>query len=149
MAETTIDWYRTTIPKENPEAAYTEERPGGWIQSGSFLLVCAVLTDAAVYFFWQRWWIPIVLACYVHAVFVNMMSISAAVHKLSHGTPFRTNPVNEFWADCVPPSIHALRPCKLLSASRVRVPARREATAPATSLGSPRLDQGYHKQKLS
>ncbi len=97
MAERTIDWYRTPIPKETLRQLTQKSDLRGWLQSGSFLVIYAALTALAVYFFLQRWWIPMVLACYLHALFVNMMSISAAVHELSHGTPFRTKPVNEFF----------------------------------------------------
>ena len=38
-----------------------------------------------------------VIVCYVQSLFMNMMSMSAAVHELSHGTPFKSRPVNEFF----------------------------------------------------
>ena len=64
---------------------------------GSFLVIYAALTALTVYSFSMRWWVLMVVACYAHALFLNMMSMAAAVHELSHGTPFRTKAVNEFF----------------------------------------------------
>jgi len=97
MAQTTIDWYRTPIPKETLRELTERSDLRGWTQCASFLLVYAALTAMTVVFFLQGWWVPMILACYLHSLFLNMMSISAAVHELSHGTPFRTKPVNEFF----------------------------------------------------
>jgi fatty acid desaturase len=97
MAGTTIDWYRTPIDKEKLRQLTQKSNFRGWIQSGSFLLIYAVLTALTVYFFNMRWWVLMVIACYLHSLFVNMMGMSAAVHELSHGTPFKTKPVNEFF----------------------------------------------------
>ena len=97
MAGTTINWYRTPVDKETLRQLTQRSNLRGWLQSGSFLLVYAALTALAVYFFLQRWWVPMVVACYLHSLFVNMMSISAATHELSHGTPFKTKPANEFF----------------------------------------------------
>jgi fatty acid desaturase len=97
MAAPTIDWYRTPIDKETLRQLTQRSDLRGWIQSGSFLLIYAALTTLTVYTFSMRWWVLMVIACYAHALFLNMMSMAAAVHELSHGTPFRTKPVNEFF----------------------------------------------------
>ena len=97
MAGTTIDWYRTPIDKEKLRQLTQKSNLRGWIQSGSFLLIYAALTALTVYFFSMRWWVLMVIACYLHSLFVNMMGMSAAVHELSHGTPFKTKAVNEFF----------------------------------------------------
>jgi fatty acid desaturase len=97
MAEATIDWYRTPIDKETLRQLTKRSDLRGLIQSGTFLLIYAALTALAVYFFSIRWWILMVVFCYLHSLFVNMMSISAAVHELSHGTPFKTKWMNEFF----------------------------------------------------
>jgi len=97
MTTTTIDWYRITIEKETLRQLTARRDLRGWIQSGSFLLIWVVLTALAVYFFLQRWWLLMVAACYVHALFVNMISMAAAVHELSHGTPFKSKAPNEFF----------------------------------------------------
>ena len=90
-----INWYRTPIDKETLRKLTQRSDLRGLIQSGSFLLIYAALTAIVIYFFSMRWWIPMVIACYLHSLFVNMMGMSAAVHELSHGTPFRTKWVNE------------------------------------------------------
>ena len=64
MAATTIDWYRTPIDKETLRQLTQRSDLRGWLQSGSFLLIYAALTALAVYFFLQRWWVPMVVACY-------------------------------------------------------------------------------------
>jgi fatty acid desaturase len=97
MAAPTIDWYRTPIPKETLRQLTQRSDLRGWLQAGSFLLIYVVLTALAVYFFEARLWVLMVVACYLHSLFVNMVSMSAAVHELSHGTPFRTKPINEFF----------------------------------------------------
>ncbi len=97
MAEASINWYRTPMDKETLRQLTARNDLRGWIQSGSFLLIYAALTALAIYFFSVRWWIPMIVACYLHSLFVNMMGISAAVHELSHGTPFKTKAVNEFF----------------------------------------------------
>jgi fatty acid desaturase len=97
MAAAPIDWYRTPIDKETLRQLTQRSDARGWLQAGSFLLIYAALTACTVYFFTMRWWLPMATACYVHALFLNMMSMAAAVHELSHGTAFRTKPVNEFF----------------------------------------------------
>ena len=95
MAEASINWYRSPIEKETLRNLTKRSDLRGWIQAGSFLVIYAALTGLAIFFFSMRWWAPMVIVCYLHSLFVNMMGISAAVHELSHGTPFKTKWVNE------------------------------------------------------
>jgi fatty acid desaturase len=97
MEPATINWYRTPIAKETLRELTQKSNLRGWLQAGSTLLVWLVLSAAAVYFFMVRLWVPMVVLCYVQSLFMNMMSMSAAVHELSHGTPFKSKPVNEFF----------------------------------------------------
>ncbi len=97
MAGQSINWYR--IPMERDTLRQLTERSNlrGWLQAGSFFLIFVVLTALAILFYELRLWVLMVVACYLHAAFLNMVSMAAAVHELSHGTPFKSKPVNEFF----------------------------------------------------
>jgi fatty acid desaturase len=97
MASEAINWYRTPIPREKLRELTQKSDLHGWLQAGSFLLAWLVLTAAAFYCFWVRLWVPMAILCYVQSAFMNMMSMSAAVHELSHGTPFKTKWLNELF----------------------------------------------------
>ena len=94
---TTIDWYRAPVDKERLRELTKRSDLRGWLQAGSFLLIYIALTAAVVFFFTRRLWVPMGVACYAHALFLGMMSMAAAVHELSHGTPFRTRAINELF----------------------------------------------------
>ena len=95
MAATPIDWYRIPLDRDTLRKFTEKSDLKGWLQAGSFLLVYLATTALALYFFLERWWIPMVVVCYLHAMFQQMIGMSAAVHELSHGTPFKTKAVNE------------------------------------------------------
>jgi fatty acid desaturase len=97
MEPAAIDWYRVPVDREALRRFTRKSDRKGWLQSGSFLLIFAGTTAAAYYFFSVRLWIPMVLVCYVHAVFHQMVGMSAAVHELSHGTVFKSKAPNEFF----------------------------------------------------
>ena len=97
MAAAPIDWYRIPLDKETLRKFTQKSDLKGWLQAGSFLLVFLVTTGLALYFFLRRWWIPMAAVCYVHAMFQQMIGMSAAVHELSHGTPFKTRALNEIF----------------------------------------------------
>ncbi len=97
MATTTIDWYRIPVDKETLRKLTQKSNLHGWLQAGSFLLIFIVTTCLAFYFFWKRLWVPMVIVCYVHSLFQQMIGMSAAVHELSHGTPFKNKAANEFF----------------------------------------------------
>ena len=97
MAQTTIDWYRIPIERDTLRQLTRKSDLRGWLQAGSFLLIYVVLTALAIFFFEMRLWLLMVVACYVHALFLNMMSMAAAAHELSHGTVFKTKPLNDFF----------------------------------------------------
>ncbi len=97
MAQTTIDWYRVPIDRETLRGLTRKSDVRGWLHAGSFLLIYVVLTALCMSFFEMRLWALMVVTCYIHALFLNMMSMAAAVHELSHGTVFKSKPVNEFF----------------------------------------------------
>jgi fatty acid desaturase len=95
MEATTIDWYRTPVDKEVLKRLTRKSDLRGLLQAGSFLLVVAGTTTAAVALFARGLWIPLLIVCYLHSVFFNFLSMAAAVHELSHGTVFRSRVLNE------------------------------------------------------
>ena len=92
-----INWYRTRVDKETLKRFTRKSNARGWLQSGSFLLIYAATAAVSFYFFRMRMWVPMVIACYMHALFLSMISMAAAVHELSHGTVFESKRVNEFF----------------------------------------------------
>jgi fatty acid desaturase len=92
-----INWYRTPVEKDTLRQLTQKNDVRGWLQAGSFLLIFLCTTALAFYFFWIRLWVPMVIVCYLHSLFQQMMGMAAAVHELSHGTAFKSKRVNEFF----------------------------------------------------
>ena len=97
MAAVPIDWYRVPLEKETLRKFTEKSDVRGWLQAGSFLLIFLATTGLALWFFLEKWWVPMIVACYVHSFFEQMIGMSAAVHELSHGTSFKSKGVNEFF----------------------------------------------------
>jgi len=97
MDSTSIDWYRVPIDAATLKGFTRKSDLRGFLQAGSFLLIFAATTATACSFFRARMWIPMALVCYLHSLFLNFLGMAAAVHELSHGTVFRSRPVNEFF----------------------------------------------------
>lgn len=95
MASASIDWFRIPLDRQTLARFTRRSDLRGWLQAGSFLLVFACTTAAATWLFTQRLWVPMILVCIVHSAFHQMVGMAAAVHELSHGTPFRSRAVNE------------------------------------------------------
>ncbi len=97
MKTDAIDWYRIPVEREALRRFTRKSDLKGWLQAGSFLLIFAGTTAAAFYFFSVRLWIPMIIVCYIHSLFHQMVGMSAAVHELSHGTVFKSKAPNEFF----------------------------------------------------
>jgi fatty acid desaturase len=97
MATTSIDWYRIPVDRDVLRKATEKSDLRGWLQAGSFLLIFLATTAVSFYFFWMKMWVAMIIACYVHSLFHQMVGMSAAVHELSHGTPFKNKKANEFF----------------------------------------------------
>ena len=95
--ENKIIWYRTPIDRESMRQLTSRSNTRGLLQTGSFLSIYAGLIYLSYFFFVRHLWIPMVATCYVHSVFHCFMGMEAAVHELSHGTPFKTKKLNEFF----------------------------------------------------
>ena len=92
-----IEWYRTPIGKETLARLTRRSDARGLLQSGSFLLVYLATASLALFFFMNEMWVPMIAACYLHSVFHGFIGMEAAVHELSHGTPFKTKWLNELF----------------------------------------------------
>ncbi len=97
MSSERINWYRTPLDAQTLREFTQRSDLRALLYAGSFLLIFAVTTGTAVYFFLRQNWIAMAIACYVHSTFYGFMSMAAAVHELSHGTAFKTKALNEFF----------------------------------------------------
>ncbi len=95
--EPRINWYRTSIDRDELKRLTTKSDAKGLVQAVSFMLVWAITLGLALWCFINHWWVAMVVAAYVHATFLNFMGMEAAVHELSHGTAFKTPKLNEFF----------------------------------------------------
>jgi fatty acid desaturase len=93
--ERKIDWYRTPIDKDLLRRLTERSDAQGLLQVGSILLIFVATAYLSYFFFARRLWAPMVAAAYLHCVFHGFIGMQAAVHELSHGTPFRTKWLNE------------------------------------------------------
>ena len=92
-----IDWYRTRLEPGVLRSLTQRSDFRGLLQAGGLLLLFSATAATAVYFFLNRMWVPMVVACYVHSMVHGFVGMEAAVHELSHGTPFKTKWLNEFF----------------------------------------------------
>jgi fatty acid desaturase len=90
-----INWYRTPLDKDLLKKLTKRSDLRGLLQAGSFLFMYAGFIALAVYLFLRQLWLPMAVVCYFHAIFVDYMGMEAAVHEMSHGTPFKTKWLNE------------------------------------------------------
>ena len=95
--EKRIKWYRTPIDKDQLRQLTQRSDMQGFIQAGSFLVIYLCTVSLSYYFFLRQLWIPMVIMCYIHSIFHGFVGMGAAVHELSHGTPFKTKWINEFF----------------------------------------------------
>ncbi len=95
MSAAPIDWYRIPLDRETLRRFTQKSDLKGWLQAGGFLLIFLCTTGLALFFFLEKWWIPMIAVCYLHSMFQQMMGMASAVHELSHGTSFKTRAVNE------------------------------------------------------
>jgi len=92
-----INWYRSPIDRGLLKTLTERKDWRGLVQSGSILLIYGVTVYFSYYFFARRLWIPMIAAGYVHCMFHGFVGMEATVHELSHGTPFKTKWVNDFF----------------------------------------------------
>jgi fatty acid desaturase len=96
MAER-IKFYKTAVDKEKLRELTKRRDLPGLMQSLSLLFIYLITTVVSVYFFNMKMWIPMIAACYLHAMFSGFLGMSSTIHELSHKTPFKTKALNEFF----------------------------------------------------
>ncbi|WP_168203320.1 fatty acid desaturase [Oceanispirochaeta crateris] len=92
-----IQFYRTPIDREALRTLTQRKDLPGLIQCLSLLTVYLFTTWVSFYFFRHELWIPMVMACYIHAMLSSFLGMEATVHELSHKTPFKSKSLNEIF----------------------------------------------------
>jgi fatty acid desaturase len=95
--EQKINWYRTSLDRNLLKRLTRRSDYRGLLQAGSFLLIYAATVYLTYFFFIRALWIPMVAVAYLHCAFHGFLGMEAAAHELSHGTPFKTKALNEFF----------------------------------------------------
>jgi fatty acid desaturase len=95
--ERKINWYRTRLDRDLLKRLTRRSDLQGVLQAGSFLLIFAGTVYLTCFFFLRALWIPMIAAAYLHCAFHSFLGMEAAAHELSHGTPFKTKGLNEFF----------------------------------------------------
>ena len=97
MDEQRIKWYRIPVEKEKLAELNRRSDLRGFFQCGSLLLL-AVLTGTACFLAWQAGdWRLILPSFFLHGTLVSFFGPPATIHELSHGTPFKSQKINEFF----------------------------------------------------
>lgn len=92
-----IKWYRTDVDKAEMKKLMERSDAKGLIQAIS-ILALSIATGTLAYWSFKHWpwWITAVLV-YLHGMIFFFHGPHAAIHKLSHGTPFRIKGLNSFF----------------------------------------------------
>ena len=97
MIDKKIDWYRTRLDPAALRGLTSRNNLKGLLRIGSFLLIFCCTTVVAVWLFLRQMWVPMVVVCFVHSVFLTFLSSAAGVHELSHGTVLTNRKLNDFF----------------------------------------------------
>ncbi len=92
-----IRFYRTPVDRAALKVLTKRRDLPGLMQSSGLLAFYLFTTFVSLYFYKTGNWVMMVVSCYFHSLFVNFLGMEAAVHELSHKTPFRTKWLNEFF----------------------------------------------------
>jgi fatty acid desaturase len=92
-----INWYRTPLNRDLLKRLTRRSDLRGLLQAGSFLLIYGASVYLTLFFFLRSLWIPMIAAAYLHCAFHGFLGMEAAAHELSHGTPFKSKGLNEFF----------------------------------------------------
>ena len=92
-----INFYKTQIDRTLLRSLTKRRDLPGLVQSLGILFFYGATTALCLYLFLQKMWIPMIFACYFHAMFSNFVGMEASIHELSHKTPFKTKWLNEIF----------------------------------------------------
>lgn len=95
--EDRIKWYRTPVDKEEMKKLMERSDAKALTQCFSVLTLSAATGTLAYWSFhhWS-WWITVLLV-YLHGTIYFFHGAHAAIHELSHGTPFKSKGLNAFF----------------------------------------------------
>lgn len=92
-----IKWYRIAVDTAEMKSMQQRSDLRGLLQAGSQMLI-VVLTGTLCFHAWNHWsWPAIIGAFFLHGTFFSFLTPAAAIHELSHGTPFKNKKLNEFF----------------------------------------------------
>ena len=92
-----INWYRTPIEKPLMKKLLKRSDAMGLLQCLSMILL-SVATGGLAYYSFHHWaWPVTLLAVYFHGMCYFFHGAHAAIHDLSHGTPFKSKGLNAFF----------------------------------------------------
>ncbi|VGO14182.1 hypothetical protein PDESU_02741 [Pontiella desulfatans] len=92
-----IKWYRIEADKQAMKTLQERSDAKGLLQAGSQLLAVVATGGLCFWAFHHLAWPWIVVAFFLHGTLFAFLSPAAACHELSHGTPFKTKALNEFF----------------------------------------------------
>lgn len=97
MQDERINWYRVDIDKAVMKKLMERSDLRGLLQCVPQLLI-VVLTGWLCHYSYHHWaWPLTLLVFFIHGTFFSFLGPTAAIHELSHGTPFKTKALNEFF----------------------------------------------------
>lgn len=92
-----INWYKSPLDRAVLRDLTEPSDWRGFLQAGGFLAIFLTTLSVSVYFFLRQQWAAMAIAGYIHCIFHGFIGMEAAVHELSHGTPFKTKWINRFF----------------------------------------------------
>lgn len=92
-----IKWYRVQADKQEMKKLMARSDLHGLLQAGSQLLIVTLTGWLCFFTFHNLSWPLVLMAFFIHGTFYAFLSPAAACHELSHGTPFKTKALNEFF----------------------------------------------------
>ena len=92
-----INWYRTPIDKAEMKKLMERSDAKGLRQCLS-MIALSIATGTLAYYSFHHWpWYVTLLAIYFHGMCYFFHGAHAAIHDLSHGTPFKSKGLNAFF----------------------------------------------------
>lgn len=92
-----IKWYRVEADKAEMKKLQGRSDAKGLLQAGSQLMAVMATGYLCFWAFHNLAWPWVILAFFIHGTLFAFLSPAAACHELSHGTPFKTKALNEFF----------------------------------------------------
>jgi fatty acid desaturase len=92
-----IKWYRTPIEKPAIKELLKRSDAKG-LQQCLLMILLSIATGSLAYYSFHHWpWYATLAAVYFHGMCYFFHGAHAAIHDLSHGTPFQSKGLNAFF----------------------------------------------------